>query len=199
MLSWVVAYSRVIESIKRYGHRLQDVVFSVPARILFRCTVSPDFVSVLSMAFVFLSSLFLFWGNRYYLATLMIAVCLDMLDGTLARMYGKNPLGGLFDYFSDRFSDSMLLLAFVASGMLDYYLALLLLFFYVVSTLLSKTLESRGVKVYLLSFRILTVLALFLQEAYPRALFWVSVLLLLNYSLVALSAIPAAMKKPSPS
>jgi phosphatidylglycerophosphate synthase len=195
VLSLVVAYSKLIDSLKRHGRRLQDAVFDAPARFLFRRGVSPDIVSVVSMAFVFLSSLLVYWRNGYYLLALPAAVCFDMLDGTLSRMYGSRRAGVLFDYFSDRFSDSLLMLSFVASGMLGFYLALSLFFFYVVSTLLTRVLESRGIRAYVLSFRILMLVALLLRELHPAAVFWVSCVLLLNYLLVALSALPYALKE----
>jgi len=71
-----------------------------------------------------------------------------------------------------------------------YYFALLLLFFYVLSTLLLKLLEPMKVRIYLLSFRILLFAGLLLQEVYSNAFILFSGILLLDYLLIALFALP---------
>ena len=190
MLSLIIGFSRVIGFLKKKLRLYQDLILDLPSKFLYNLGVSPDLLSVVSMLLIFLSAVLIFMQNKYYLITLPLAMFFDLLDGTLARKYLEDTSGALFDFFSDRFSDSMMILAFAASGMLDYYLALTLLFFYVVSTLLSKSLESLKIKVYIISFRIFTVFALFLQELHPKALFIVCSLLLINYAITALFAFP---------
>ncbi|MFH1125808.1 MAG: CDP-alcohol phosphatidyltransferase family protein [Candidatus Altiarchaeota archaeon] len=190
MLGFIVEYSKAIDFLKDKGRVYQDALLKVPAGLLRRHGVSPDAVTLLSMVLVLVSSILLFRQDKLYLLVLPSAVFVDMLDGTLARMYAKERFGILFDYFSDRFSDAMLILALVASGMLDYYLALFLLFFYVVSTLLTKLLENMKIKVYILSFRILAMIALFLNELYGSALLLVCYILLLDYACTTLAALP---------
>lgn len=198
MLGLIVAYSRVMSSIKKWGRKYQDSLLNPPAKFLHQHRVSPSIVSIISMFMVFVSSILLFQKNKYYLITLPMAICLDMFDGTLARMgvHPKNKFGVLFDFFLDRFSDSMIILALAVSGMLGYYFTLSLLFFYVLSTLLVKLLESLKINIYILSFRTITVFALFLQEVYAKALFFICSILLINYFITALSALPKVVFKP---
>ena len=190
MLEFVEAYSRVVSFLKKWGRKRQDVIFRMPAGVLKGFGVSPNDVSILSMFFVFLSSIFIIQENRLYLVALSGAILLDMLDGTLARMMPKNHFGGVFDFFIDRFSDCMLLLSFSTSGLLAPYFSVVLLFFYALSTLFEKLLDGIRIRVYVLSFRIFMMVGLFLQEIHPKAVLAVACLLLINYMITSLSALP---------
>jgi len=190
IMSFLEGYSKVITFLKKHGRVYQDKVFALPAKYTRQLRITPDFVSVLCMFAILLSSILLFMQNHFYLLTLSLAICLDMLDGTLARMYPKRRSGKLFDYFLDRFSDTMILLALMASGMLGYYFTLLLLFFYVLSTLLTKLVGSLKIRIYILSYRILTFAGLLLQEFNPNALLFFSSILLIDYAATALFTLP---------
>jgi phosphatidylglycerophosphate synthase len=193
MLGFMVAYSLAMTSVKQWGRRIQDFMLKAPAEVLHRFRVSPHAVSLVSLFLVYVSALLIYRHDKLYLAALPAAILFDMLDGTLARMYSPNEFGVFFDYLLDRFSDAMIILSLAMSGMLGYVFQLTLLFFYALSTLLVKVLEAQKIKVYVLSFRTITVAALFLQEAFPQALWYISCGLLASYVITAAAALPKAV------
>ena len=193
MLGFMVAYSRAMVSVKRWGRRIQDNVLHAPAGVLRRYNISPHAVSMVSLFMVFVSAVLIYQHDKRYLVTLPAAILFDMLDGTLARLYPESEFGAFFDFLLDRFSDAILILALAMSGMMGYYFEIIFLFFYALSTLFVKVLESQNVKVYVLSFRTITVSALFLQEVYPLALWYISCGLLASYVLTSIAALPKAV------
>jgi len=190
MLELMVAYSRAMTSVKRRGRRIQDAVLETPAGILRRHNISPNAVSLVSLFLMFVSAVLIYQHDKRYLVTLPAAILFDMLDGTLARMYPPSEFGVFFDFLLDRFSDVMIILSLAMSGMLGYYFEITFLFFYALATLLVKVLESLKIKVYVLSFRTITVSALFLQELNPQALWYISCGLLASYVLTSIASLP---------
>lgn len=173
-------------------------VFGFLLDFLYQNRVSPDFLSVLSMFMVFVSTVFLYWQNNFFLLFLFFGIFLDMLDGSLAERYGVSSFGVMFDYLCDRFSDVMLIFALYASDVLDFYESILFLFVFAVASILAKYFEHNNAKVSSPSIRVTLFVAWILAFLDSRILTLGVLVLAVYYIMLSLVLLPeiARVKKP---
>jgi CDP-diacylglycerol--glycerol-3-phosphate 3-phosphatidyltransferase len=89
------------------------------ARLLLRCNVSPDAVTVVGTLGVVVAALWFFPQGRLLDGVLVITafVFSDLLDGTMARLSGRtSPWGAFLDSTLDRMGDSA-----IFGGLVLYY------------------------------------------------------------------------------
>ncbi len=100
--------------------------------------------NILSLFGVLFSILFFFalLRHAYIIACLaLIGTAFDMVDGTVARLRGKeSPFGEVLDSVLDRVSDSIIIIAFGFSGLVNWGIVALLLIF----SLLTSYARHRG-------------------------------------------------------
>ena len=89
-------------------------VFEPPARVLVRCGVTPNLLTLAGLLLGLLCCLFLILTRRVALFCLLItaAMLCDALDGAVARVSGRaTPLGAYLDAMADRYVEAAVALA----------------------------------------------------------------------------------------
>jgi len=111
-------------------------------KLLAKLGISPNYIT-LSSILVMVMSTYFFWLHNIPLSIsfFLIAVFLDVLDGSLARASGKvTKFGMLLDHFSDRCVEFLLVLGLVLGGYIPGRLGVLLFF----SMILPSYVRARG-------------------------------------------------------
>ncbi|MCS7136767.1 MAG: CDP-alcohol phosphatidyltransferase family protein [Candidatus Caldarchaeum sp.] len=121
-------------AVSKRGRKFFEKVVTPVVGSLVRANVSPNVLTVSGLLVTGVSLPFFSWGRAdgvfFLLAGLLLALgsLLDGLDGLAARMMGKQTRFGAFlDSFTDRISDSFIVVGFVLSGVVDAVLAVAML------------------------------------------------------------------------
>ncbi|MCS6769508.1 MAG: CDP-alcohol phosphatidyltransferase family protein [Candidatus Caldarchaeum sp.] len=134
-------------SVSRRGRSLFERAAVPLVRVFARLRVSPNALTAAGVALTMFSLLFyrLTVVDRFYFLpagfALTAAALLDGLDGSLARLTGKeSKLGAFVDSMSDRISDALIVVGFMLTGYVDGFLAVAML----ASSMLVSYARARG-------------------------------------------------------
>ena len=113
------------QMLTRLKERVQSLL-AAEARLLHRLGFSPNQLSGVGILFALLAgcSYFAWHYNPLFLVAASIFFLLsgffDALDGVVARIYGETTVfGGFLDSLLDRYADSLVIIAIIASGLCD--------------------------------------------------------------------------------
>ncbi len=109
--------------LSRYREFLNAQFERLAARLAF---LSPNFVTVFSLAFSFVPA-YLYYLTRLQIAAILLLISggLDVMDGAIARITGRvSSFGGFLDSTFDRVSDLAILAGIALSGIVDWRIVL---------------------------------------------------------------------------
>lgn len=174
--------------------RLKAHVQSIIAReagFLHDKGVTPNQISAIGIGLALLASFFYFiW--KLHPAFLILAPTLfllsgffDAVDGTVARLYGKETIfGGFLDSMLDRYSDACILVSIIASGLCDVMWGSMAIVGSLIVSYTRARAEASGVRIETVGIMERAERVLLLSVASFVSFFWVEVL---NWSVIALA------------
>ena len=116
-------------NITKHRNRLSSYVDTI-AKPFDRLNLTPNQVTLLSLLFAFISAC-LYYKKEIHLAPifLLLSSILDLVDGSLARMAGKETkFGAAIDWIADKYVDCSVIIGISLGGFVSPVIALFALF-----------------------------------------------------------------------
>ncbi len=176
----------------RLKKRVQALL-TTEAKLLHNMGLTPNQISAIGVLSAFLASIS-YWAWQYDRVFLIIApifflfsgLC-DALDGVVARFYGETTVfGGFLDSLLDRYADSFIFVAILASGLCDVFWGAIALVGSLLVSYARARAEAAGVKMETIGLVERAERIILLTSASFVAFFWLDAL---NWSIIILAVL----------
>jgi archaetidylinositol phosphate synthase len=179
----------------RLKQRVQTLL-SLEARAAHKLGLTPNRVSAIGLALVFLSALaYSRWQtDRLYLILAVVLLLLssfcDALDGVIARLYQQaTPFGGFLDSLLDRYADAAIYAAMIISGLCDLLWGLIALIGSLLVSYSRARAEALGIKMEAIGIAERAERVIIIAVASAIAAFWQPATTIMKAAIILLAVL----------
>ena len=171
-------------------------MLSLEARAAHKLGLTPNRVSAIGLALVFLSALaYSRWQtDRLYLILAVVLLLLssfcDALDGVIARLYQQaTPFGGFLDSLLDRYADAAIYAAMIISGLCYLIWGLIALIGSLLVSYSRARAEALGIKMEAIGIAERAERVIIIAVASAIAAFWQPATTVMNTAIILLAVL----------